>query len=134
MEAMVFDASAAIACAVPDESPPNAIRNAARMRPLIAPCIWPFEAYNVLWMMRRKARMTEADYAMALAMIGGFCVELDAPLLDRVRIDVMALATEHTLTVYDASYLELAQRRRLPLATLDNDLRKAAKKVKVKLI
>ena len=39
----------------------------------------------------------------------------------------MRLANRHKLTVYDAAYLELAQRRGLPLATLDKDLRQAAK-------
>ena len=38
----------------------------------------------------------------------------------------MGLAFEHGLTFYDALYLELAIRRQLPLATLDNDLQRAA--------
>jgi predicted nucleic acid-binding protein len=38
----------------------------------------------------------------------------------------LQLAHRHRLTLYDAAYLELAQRRRLPLATLDSDLRAAA--------
>jgi predicted nucleic acid-binding protein len=46
----------------------------------------------------------------------------------------LLLAVDYGLTAYDAVYLELAQRRKLPLATLDDDLRKAAKKAKVKLI
>jgi predicted nucleic acid-binding protein len=39
---------------------------------------------------------------------------------------LLALAEQHGLTSYDAAYLSLAQRNRLPLATLDDDLRKAA--------
>lgn len=131
---LVVDASAAIACAAPDESPSPGLREALRTGMLIAPALWPFEVYNVLWMLRRRSRMTVADYDMALEMVGGFRVELDPPLVERVKQDVLALATEHSLTVYDASYLELSVRRGLPLATLDTDLIKAAKKAKVKLI
>jgi predicted nucleic acid-binding protein len=40
---------------------------------------------------------------------------------------VIHVATKHNLTIYDAAYLELAQRAGLPLATLDGDLRKAAR-------
>ncbi len=43
----------------------------------------------------------------------------------------MSLAAQHGLTVYDAAYLELAQRLRLPLATLDHELREACRHAKV---
>jgi predicted nucleic acid-binding protein len=45
-----------------------------------------------------------------------------------------AVAVEHGLTAYDAGYLELAMRNRLPLATLDEGLRRAAKKAGVVLL
>ena len=44
------------------------------------------------------------------------------------------LAEQHRLTVYDAAYLEVAQRRRLPLASLDQDLRHAAHAVGVEVL
>jgi predicted nucleic acid-binding protein len=47
---------------------------------------------------------------------------------------VLALARKHRLTVYDASYLELAQRETLPLATLDKDLARAARLERVSLV
>jgi predicted nucleic acid-binding protein len=37
------------------------------------------------------------------------------------------VARTHALSSYDASYLELALRRRVPLATLDGRLKDAAK-------
>ncbi|CAN5348933.1 hypothetical protein BH09SUM1_BH09SUM1_33770 [soil metagenome] len=43
-----------------------------------------------------------------------------------VLSETLALADKHNLTVYDACYLELAKRLRLPLATLDGDLAAAA--------
>ena len=48
--------------------------------------------------------------------------------------DTAGLAERHSLTLYDASYLELARRLGLPLGTLDGDLRKAAKVSKVPLL
>jgi len=44
------------------------------------------------------------------------------------------LAGRHKLTVYDAAYLELAVRRRLPLATLDEQLRAAGNSEGVPLL
>jgi predicted nucleic acid-binding protein len=46
----------------------------------------------------------------------------------------LRLAERHQLTLYDAAYLELALRRNLPLATLDEDLRRAVRAEKVKLL
>jgi len=45
---------------------------------------------------------------------------------DRMLNEIFALAREHQLSTYDASYLDLAMRRGLPLATLDKSLRRAA--------
>ena len=47
---------------------------------------------------------------------------------------VSDLASTHSLTVYDATYLELAQRERIPLATKDGALRDAATKIGVALL
>jgi predicted nucleic acid-binding protein len=56
-------------------------------------------------------------------------------LIDRApdEADLMALARRHRLTVYGAAYLELARRRREPLATLDKKLAAAAKAESVAL-
>lgn len=134
MEAVVFDASAAIACASPDESPSKAIREAARTCTLLVPAVWPFEVYNVLWMLRRRARINADDYRMAQRMIAGWNVELDSPSVTRTGADTLDLAEQFQLTVYDAAYLELARRRRLPLVTLDAELRAAAKKSKITIV
>jgi len=45
--------------------------------------------------------------------------------------EIVSLAREHGLTIYDASYLDLAMRLDLPLATQDTSLAKTAKKCKV---
>lgn len=132
--ALVLDASAAVACAAPDESPPASLLHAVKSSALVVPALWPFEVYHVFWMLRRRSRITDADFSMALQVIDGFTVDIEPASIARVRVDTLALAMRHNLTVYDAAYLELAIRRRIPLATLDGDLVKAAKKAKVKLV
>lgn len=60
--------------------------------------------------------------------------EIEEPNRNRVTNAVYPLAIRYSLTIYDASYLELARRRKLPLVTLDNQLRAAARKTKVKVL
>ena len=72
----------------------------------------------------RRGRLSEADAAIFLRGPSRLGVTIDrAP----EESSVLALARTHRLSVYDARYLELAQRERLPLATLDLELRKAAR-------
>jgi predicted nucleic acid-binding protein len=65
-----------------------------------------------------------------------FLADID-PLIEvdsqPAELDLLKLARPHNLTVYDASYLELASRRRLPLCTHDKQLVEAAPKTGVRL-
>jgi len=89
----------------------------------MVPSIWWFEVRNTLIVNERRGRITEADTAAFLLGLTRLGVMVDrAP----EEAAVLALARTHRLTVYDASYLELAQREALPLATLDQPLRAAA--------
>lgn len=86
------------------------------------PRIWPLEVSNVLLMNEKKSRIT---YQQAL----GFKQDLKKfPItIDNSEEDFYELAREFKLTTYDASYLELALRKKIPIATLDKELRRAAK-------
>lgn len=131
---LVVDASAIIACASPDETASPALTKAIATQQLIAPGLWPFEVHNVLHLLQRKGRLQGEAHAAALAVLVSLRVEIEPSSPALVAGAVTALAQTHGLTIYDAAYLELAQRRSLPLATLDGDLIKAAKKEKVKLL
>ncbi len=131
--AFVLDASITACWAFDDESHPDASLAFDRMRAEegVVPCLWWFEVRNILIVNERRQRITESDAATFL---------LNLSLL-RLRVDlvpnenaVLQLARTHRLSVYDACYLELAQRERLPLATLDADLRRAATDVGVALV
>jgi predicted nucleic acid-binding protein len=58
--------------------------------------------------------------------LSSLAIHIDPPQAPLAWSAVIQLATKHNLTIYDAAYLEVAQRTGLPLATLDTDLRKAA--------
>lgn len=121
----VLDASVTACWAFPDEQDPRAEAALARIRieDAVVPSLWWFEIRNILILNERRKRITEAGTS-------GFLREL-ARL--RVRVDrepeenaVLTLARTWQLSVYDASYLELALREALPLATLDSALAAAA--------
>src|SRR5450432_28393 len=90
------------------------------------PSLWRLEVANVLEMGVRKGRSDAAFRDAALADLALLPITVD-PETDRQAWGATAkLAARHRLTLYDASYLELARRRCLPLATLDKELRSAA--------
>jgi predicted nucleic acid-binding protein len=78
---------------------------------------------NVVLNGLRRRRISDADARAFLR----FATQLRVTLVDRPSYDeVFVLAERHNLTVYDAAYLDLAMRERLPLATLDKALIRAA--------
>lgn len=131
---VVFDCSAIMSCLAPDEAPPARWRKLLSEADLIAPPLLPTELANALQMARRRKRLSETEVLRAIATVKILAVHCEPPLMARSLEDVRSLAAEHGLTAYDASYLELAVRRGLPLATLDGALSAAAKKAKIKLL
>jgi predicted nucleic acid-binding protein len=85
-------------------------------------------------MAERKGRITARESDAFIADLSKLGVERDHEAPDRAFTHLLALCRTHRLTSYDAIYLDLAARRSLPLATLDEDLRKAAKKLGIALL
>lgn len=98
---------------------------------LWAPPIWALELANTLHAARRRERLPEIDWQGALADADRLPVRID-PRLPAVS-ELAELAARHRLTAYDASYLELALRRRFALATADADLARAAREAGIEL-
>ena len=123
--AFVLDASVTACWAFDDEDHPDASLAFDRMRAEegVVPGLWWFEVRNILIVSERRRRITESDTAAFLLSLSRLRIRVDR-LPD--ENGVLRLARAHRLSVYDAAYLELAQREGLPLATLDADLRKAA--------
>lgn len=133
MSAFVLDASIALAWCFDDEASEDADLLAERLRDhgAFVPNLWHLELSNVLLQAERRGRITAADIAVRLRLLGQLPIETDAETHLRATRDTLALARAERLTAHDAAYLELAMRRGLPLASRDQDLRAAAKRLGV---
>ena len=129
----VLDGSIALAWYFKDEADPYADAVAASFATARAtvPLIWRLEVANALLTGERRQRSTEAQAFKWLAYLRSLPIEVDEETNERAWSEVLGLGRAHRLSAYDAAYLELALRRRLPLATLDNQLKAAAAAVGV---
>ena len=92
----------------------------------IQPSIWPLELGNALVVAERRNRITRVHADRFLERLSTFSIEVQFEPMERVVGEILALARKHQLSTYDASYLDLALRRKLPLATQDKALIRAA--------
>ena len=95
---------------------------------------WPLEVGNTLLTGERRKRTSSADSAHFIGILGALAIETDKETGANATSATLALARSHGLTLYDGANLELAMRRNVPLATLDKELRSAAKNVGVKCL
>jgi predicted nucleic acid-binding protein len=98
------------------------------------PAIWRLEVGNNLHLGVRRGRLTAAACDEALAALTDLDILIDEETNAFAWTASLRLAQQFGLTLYDACYLELAQRRDLPLASLDRDLRKAAAALDIDLL
>jgi len=134
--AFVLDCSVAMAWLFNDEATPKTadLLNRLATETALVPAWWFVEITNVLALAERKGRITPAQSGAFIADIGKLDIELDDESPGRAFTHLLSLCRTHRLTSYDAMYLDLAVRRQLPLATLDDDLRKAARNLGVRLL
>jgi predicted nucleic acid-binding protein len=134
--AFVVDCSIAMAWLFNDEATPKttALLDRLATETALVPAWWFIEITNVLAMAERKGRITPTQSDAFVADLGKLGVKRDDEAPDRAFTHLLALCRTHRLTSYDAIYLDLAIRRSLPLATLDDDLRRAAKRLGVGLL
>ena len=131
--AFVLDASVTITWAMVDEEHPVAELAAARVsvEKALVPAIWQFEVLNVLLVNEKRQRANRADSEQFLLYLEGLAIEIHQAPNPSALLNLAGL---HRLTIYDAAYLELAIRKRVPLATLDKALRSAAEAAGVVLL
>jgi predicted nucleic acid-binding protein len=97
------------------------------------PPIWPLEVGNVLLMAERKGRLGKADVVRFVELLGDLPISVEQETPERMLTAVLVLARDTGLSTYDASYLDLAMRLDLPIATRDQSLLKAARKCGAKV-
>jgi predicted nucleic acid-binding protein len=133
---LVLDSSITLAWIYSDETT-KAIREVESLvirEGAFVPSLWRLEVGNILEMGVRRSRHDGAFRDATLADLSLLPIQTDAETERHAWDSTMRLAARHQLTLYDAAYLELARRRDLPLATLDRELRAAAKKEKLSLL
>lgn len=108
------------------------VLDAMKVANALVPMTWGLEVANVIAKAETKALVTEARSGAFLEMLEGLDIEVDPATFVHALSDTLQLARRYKVSAYDASYLELALRSGMPLATLDEDLEKAAKKAGVK--
>ena len=99
-----------------------------------APLLWPLEVLNALFAAERRRRIDGARRRRLATFLRDLPVALDGDTAAQEWEPTAGLAERFGLTTYDAAYLELAQRRRLPLASLDQTLYAAARAVGVETL
>jgi predicted nucleic acid-binding protein len=100
----------------------------------VVQALWLYEVVNVSGLAVRKGRITEEKARAFLESLADLPIEIEDPTRTRLFVSVRALVGQYKLTAYDASYLELAIRHKLPIAALDNALAKAAKEASVSIV
>lgn len=98
------------------------------------PSIWYLEVSNTVALAERRGRITPADSAKFIDLLNSLSIAPDAETERRAFGQILDLARSEKLTGYDASYLELAMRLGVPLATKDDALIGAAAHVGVPVL
>jgi predicted nucleic acid-binding protein len=130
----VLDCSLALAWALPDESSLKAERFLTTLpsdSTLWVPALWWYELANGLTVARRRNRLSEADSLRLTHLFGDLPIHTDTDLHPNSIWRLQVLASRFGLSAYDTAYLDLAQRRGIGLATLDQALLAAARKAGV---
>jgi predicted nucleic acid-binding protein len=100
----------------------------------LVPALWRLEVANSLQVAVRRGRIDVAYRDATIADLRDLAIDVDPETDRKAWSEILQLADRFRLTLYDAAYLELAQRRQLPLASLDNELRAAGQMLGVPLL
>jgi predicted nucleic acid-binding protein len=133
----VADSSVAIAWVAPAQSneTTNRLRDEIESGTrFVVPGLWTFEVANALLILKRLAKLDSQDCAQARGYLSDLSPVIDDEGVRLALGKISELAEKHALSIYDATYLELALRREMPLASRDSALNKAAKLTGVKTL
>ncbi len=133
---LIIDASIAMTWCFADEATAETARvqDSLIAEAAVVPSHWFLEVVNVLAMAEKRKRIVAADANVFLHLLATLDIQTDHETSVRAFDYLLPLCRSHGLTSYDAAYLELAVRRRLPLASLDDDLRQAAASLGIQVL
>ncbi len=132
----VLDCSITMTWCFPDEATPASSRVQDRLaeETALVPAHWFLEVANVLVMAEKRRRIAPAVSEKFLDLLGTMDIEVDHEAPVRAFEALLPMCRRYGLTSYDAAYLDLAARRRVPLSTLDSNLRSAARRAGIGLL
>jgi predicted nucleic acid-binding protein len=133
----VLDASVALSWFFDDEFSPysSAIAEIMPRSQAVVPIIWPLEMANGFLTAFRRGRLQETKVAALIGALGRLRIDVDNGIApESLAQATLTLGIAHRVSAYDASYLEVAMRRGLPLATQDERLMRAASAAGVDLL
>lgn len=133
MKAVVVDASAVAPFLIPDEAGDriDALIDAFTREQVVVPQHWRLEIANLALKAVRHRRMTALEMENGIGFVAALPIGIDRDGERQVWRQTLAMASEHRLSCYDATYLELAKRIGATLATSDKSLMRAAEVEKV---
>ncbi len=136
MNAFVLDCSVTMAWCFEDECDAyaDAVLAGLAERSALVPSIWGLEVVNVLLVAERRRRIKTSESSRFLSLLAALSIDVDPEAVDLTLAGLLARGRELRLSAYDASYLDLAVRRGVPLATRDRALRAACKKTGVEVL
>lgn len=131
---IVIDASVTMGWCFDDEATDqtDAVLDSLEHDEAVVPTLWHLEVANILLVAERRGRISEAQAARFLNLLGRLPIRTDMMPIDTTA--VLAAGRRHDLSAYDAAYLVLAERLAAPLATLDDKLISASKNAGVSLV
>jgi len=136
-DSWVVDSSIGVAWAHPAQASSDADTLLASIRAgtkMVIPTLWYPEVANVLMVLQRRNKLSSDTRAAALAFLDSFEFIIDDESIRAALRKTSDLAEKYDLTVYDATYLEVALRRNLPLASRDRELNNAARQCGIKTL
>ena len=132
----VIDNSGVMSWAFQDEANPfaDAVLEKLSETSAIVPSVWPLEVVNVLLVAERRKRLKQADSVRFITLLSQLPIFVEREWPDNRMEELLAVGRANDLSSYDASYLYLAMRKGIPLATSDQKLIAAAKQVAIPLL
>jgi predicted nucleic acid-binding protein len=132
----IVDSSVSLSWCFEDERTPatKALLERVGEGGTLVPQHWPLEVLNGLMMAERRQRIDAPRRQRLADFLCDLPITLDTETTTQVWRATQRLAERFRLTIYDAVYLELAQRKHLPLASLDEELRRAGASLGVTLL
>jgi predicted nucleic acid-binding protein len=125
---LILDCSMTMAWCFADESTAEtaAVQDRLVSEAALVPSHWFLEVANVLAMAEKRKRISTEDASQFVRSLSALEIQVDDEAPRRAFDHLLPLCRNHGLTSYDAAYLDLTLRWQLPLASLDDDLRKVA--------